>query len=105
MPVRILLTVLVMTLAAAGLARAQSTPAAGDKKVAAAAPDLRSVLNDLHVLSGDFWIYNDFAAAVAEARRTSRPIFVTFRCVPCKACSGFDAEVAKGSEGLRRLAL
>ena len=98
MPARHSLALLI--LAAAQLARGQAAPAAAPT----ATPDLRTTLNDLHVLGGDFWIYNDFPAAVAEAKRTNRPIFVTFRCVPCKACSGFDAEVAKGSEGLKRLA-
>jgi len=67
---------------------------------------LRSALKDEHALgrNAEHWIYNDFPAAVAEARRTGRPIFVTFRCVPCKACNSFDAEVAKGSEIINKLA-
>jgi serine protease Do len=73
-------------------------------KPAQSAADLQTAINDLHVLGQDFWIYNDLSAAVEQAKKTNRPIFVTFRCVPCKACSGFDAEVAKGSEGIRKLA-
>ena len=73
-------------------------------KPAQSAADLQAAINDLHVLGQDFWIYNDLSAAVEQAKKTNRPIFVTFRCVPCKACSGFDAEVAKGSEGIRKLA-
>jgi serine protease Do len=69
-----------------------------------ATPDLRTAINDLHVLGNDFWIYNDLAGAVGQAEKTNKPIFVTFRCVPCKACAGFDAEVAKGSEGIKKLA-
>jgi len=65
---------------------------------------LQAAINDLHVLGNDFWIYNDLAGAIAQAKRTNKPIFVTFRCVPCKACMGFDAEVAKGSEGIKKLA-
>jgi serine protease Do len=79
-----------------------SLRAAEPAKLSAA--DLQKAISDLHVLDQDFWIYNDLGAAVEQARRTNRPIFVTFRCVPCKACSGFDAEVAKGSEGIKRLA-
>src|SRR4029079_15555551 len=30
--------------------------------------------------------------------------FVTFRCVPCKDCAAFDADVANGSERVRKLA-
>ncbi|HEY7120568.1 MAG TPA: Trx7/PDZ domain-containing (seleno)protein [Tepidisphaeraceae bacterium] len=66
--------------------------------------DLQTAINDLHVLGQDFWIYNDLAGAIEQAKKTNRPIFVTFRCVPCKACNGFDAEVAKGSEGIKQLA-
>jgi serine protease Do len=93
-----------VSLLTGGAALGQTPPAADKKTPTAAGPDLRAVLNDLHVLGGDFWIYNNFAAAVQEARRSNRPIFVTFRCVPCKACAGFDAEVAKGSAGIQRLA-
>src|SRR5690242_886261 len=68
------------------------------------ASQLQAAINDLHILGNDFWIYNDFASAVAQAKKANKPIFVTFRCVPCKACNGFDAEVAKGSEGIKKLA-
>jgi type II secretory pathway component PulC len=65
---------------------------------------LRAALKDLNADGADFWIYNDFDRAVAEAKRTGKPIFVTFRCVPCKACKGFDAEVASGSDTIAKLA-
>lgn len=68
------------------------------------AGELQTAINDLHVLGQDFWIYNNLSAAVAQAKKTNKPIFMTFRCVPCKACAGFDAEVAKGSEGIKKLA-
>jgi serine protease Do len=68
------------------------------------AGELQAAINDLHVLGQDFWIYNNLPAAIEQARKTDKPIFVTFRCVPCKNCSGFDAEVAKGSEGIKKLA-
>lgn len=66
--------------------------------------ELQAAINDLHVLGQDFWIYNNFSAAIEQAKKTDKPIFVTFRCVPCKNCAGFDAEVAKGSEGIKKLA-
>jgi hypothetical protein len=66
--------------------------------------ELRSALKDLNVLGADFWIYNNLQQAIAEAKKANKPIFVTFRCVPCKACAGFDAEVAKGSDIIARLA-
>ncbi|MCC6407010.1 MAG: thioredoxin family protein [Planctomycetes bacterium] len=42
----------------------------------------------------------DLDAAREESRRTDRPLFVTFRCLPCKQCSDFDAEVLEGGERL-----
>jgi serine protease Do len=83
---------------AIGSAMAQDPPAT-------TAPSLRTVLNDAHAEGADHWVYNDLETARAEARKLNRPIFVTFRCVPCKACSGFDAEVAKGSELIKTLAM
>lgn len=65
---------------------------------------LLNTLKDTHAEGTNLWIYNDIPAAMAEARKQNKPIFVTFRCVPCKACSGFDAEVAQGSELVERLA-
>jgi hypothetical protein len=65
---------------------------------------LQAAINDLHILGNDFWIYNDLPGAIAQAKATNKPIFVTFRCVPCKNCAGFDAEVAKGAEGIKKLA-
>ncbi len=66
--------------------------------------DLKSTLQDLNVMGADFWVYNDLAAARARAAKENKPIFVTFRCVPCKNCAGFDAEVAKGSDIIAKIA-
>ena len=65
---------------------------------------LLEVLKDENARGADFWIYNDIVTARAEARRTNRPLFVTFRCVPCAACKGFDAEVAKNNHRIIKLA-
>lgn len=65
---------------------------------------LRKVLEDEHALGADFWVYNDIAKAREIAKKNGKPIFVTFRCVPCKACESFDAEVAKGKEEIDALA-
>jgi hypothetical protein len=82
-----------------------STLARADEvKSPQAAEKLRTAINDLHVLGNDFWIYNNLTAAREQAKKENKPIFVTFRCVPCKNCAGFDAEVAKGSEGIKKLA-
>ncbi len=68
-------------------------------------PSLRERIKDEHAVGADGWVYNDIAAGFAEASRTGKPLFVTFRCVPCKNCEGFDAEVAQGSELIRELAV
>ena len=65
---------------------------------------LLDVLQDENARDADFWIYNDLATARAEARRTNKPLFVTFRCVPCADCKGFDAEVAKNNQRIKNLA-
>ena len=72
--------------------------------VSAAVPSLLDRLQDDNARGADLWIYNDLKTAMAEAKRTGKPIFVTFRCVPCSACKAFDAEVAKGSNVIRDLA-
>lgn len=66
--------------------------------------DLKKRIEDEHARGADHWVYNDIGAAIEVARRENKPLFVTFRCVPCKACSSFDAEVARGSEVIRKLA-
>jgi hypothetical protein len=61
-------------------------------------------LEDLNAAGADLWIYNDLPAAMAAAKKHNLPLFVTFRCIPCSACKGFDAEVAKGNEKVHELA-
>ena len=68
-----------------------------------AAPSLLDRLKDEHARGQKQWIYNDFQKAVTEAKLTGKPIFVTFRCVPCEACESFDAEVAKNNERIKEL--
>jgi hypothetical protein len=66
--------------------------------------ELRDRLQDQHAVGADFWFYNDFEQAREEARRSGKPLFVTFRCVPCLDCKAFDAEVAQNSDVIRYLA-
>lgn len=40
--------------------------------------------------------HTDLAAAMNEARRDNRPLFVTLRCLPCKQCADFDKDVLEG---------
>ena len=61
-------------------------------------------MQDENARGADFWIYNNIDAARAEAKRTNKPLFVSFRCVPCHASKGFDAEVAKNNQQIIRLA-
>lgn len=65
---------------------------------------LRETLEDEHAFGADFWVYNNIPIAMEEARRLDRPLFVTFRCIPCQDCSAFDAEVAQGSDAVQRMA-
>jgi hypothetical protein len=65
---------------------------------------LRQRLKDLHAEGADLWIYNNLDEALEQARRENKPLFVTFRCVPCKDCAAFDAEVAKGSDVVEQFA-
>ena len=65
---------------------------------------LRERLKDANGVRTDLWVYNDIPAAIAEARNQNKPLFVTFRCVPCKDCAAFDADVANGNERVQALA-
>lgn len=42
----------------------------------------------------------DLAAALEQAKKENRPVFVTLRCLPCKQCSAFDKDVLEGGEEL-----
>ncbi|MEM7316616.1 MAG: Trx7/PDZ domain-containing (seleno)protein [Planctomycetota bacterium] len=66
--------------------------------------DLRDRIKDEHVRNGGHWIYNDIAEGFRQAKETGKPLFVTFRCVPCEKCNGFDGEVASGSKEIRDFA-
>lgn len=68
------------------------------------ADELRERLKDANGVQTDVWVYNDIPAAMQEARRTGKPLFVTFRCVPCRDCAAFDADVANGSDQVRQFA-
>lgn len=71
---------------------------------ALADPALRERLQDQQTAGQDHWIYNDLAAGFAKAKETGKPLFVTFRCVPCHACKEFDAIVAGENAEIRELA-
>jgi len=45
----------------------------------------------------------DIKKSLSEAQTTNRPIFVTFRCLPCKQCASFDKSVLDGGPALSPL--
>ncbi len=49
---------------------------------------------------GDVVWRSEFNEALKEAQATNRPLFVTWRCIPCKQCAAFDKSVLEGSEKL-----
>ncbi len=42
----------------------------------------------------------NLVSALVEARQQNRPLFVTFRCLPCKQCAAFDQAVLEGGPNL-----
>ena len=66
--------------------------------------DLRERLKDANGARTDLWVYNDIRQAMTEAKKQNKPLFVTFRCVPCKDCAAFDADVANGNDRVQALA-
>src|SRR5688572_26104033 len=41
-----------------------------------------------------------YAPAFEQAQQENRPLFVTFRCLPCKQCAEFDQDVLDGGNDL-----
>ncbi len=64
---------------------------------------LRERLADRHADLAEIWVYNDIPQALLEAKKQRKPLFVTFRCVPCRDCAAFDADVANGNDRVRTL--
>lgn len=71
---------------------------------AAADPGLKDRLADENAKGQVQWIYNDIAAGIAAAKKADKPLFVTFRCVPCADCMQFDRLVAGENTALKKLA-
>ncbi len=55
----------------------------------AASEALKTELDDPDL--APHWIYDDLAAATAQARESGKPLLVVLRCVPCPAGSKLDA--------------
>jgi len=66
------------------------------------ATPLQKEINDPAV--PDFWYYENLESAMAAARVSGKPLLVTIRCVPCKACKGMDQQVVDPTDPeLRKL--
>jgi serine protease Do len=50
-----------------------------------------------------FWIYNDLARGMAEAKETGRPLIVTLRCIPCVECVKLDDDLVNKDKRVRPL--
>jgi len=55
------------------------------------------------VEAAGFWIYNDLAKGVAEAKKSGQPLLVTLRCIPCEDCVKLDEELVETDPKLRPL--
>jgi hypothetical protein len=50
-----------------------------------------------------FWIYNDLAKGVAEAKKDGKPLIVTLRCIPCVECVKLDDDLVNQDKRVRPL--
>src|SRR5687768_10243183 len=48
---------------------------------------------------------DDLSKALETVKAQNRPVFVTFRCLPCRSCSDFDKGVLEGGPDLDPLLL
>ena len=72
--------------------------------VAAQNPREKKVRDDRVKVEADgFWIYNDYPKAVAEAKRTGKPLVVALRCIPCEECVKLDDSLVDTDPVLRPL--
>src|SRR5438105_3965184 len=42
-----------------------------------------------------FWIYNNLPGAIAQAKKSGKPLLVTIRCIPCEACAQLDSRIVE----------
>src|SRR4051812_42601295 len=88
----------------AGAVLALALVLAGPALAPAQNPREKKVRDDKVKVEADgYWIYNDFAKAVAEAKRTGKPIVVVLRCIPCEECVKLDDELVNTDPVLRPL--
>ncbi|MEM7232359.1 MAG: Trx7/PDZ domain-containing (seleno)protein [Planctomycetota bacterium] len=51
-------------------------------------------------LKHGFWLYNDIDQAYRQAKKSGKPILVSFRCVPCTECVKIDEAVIESDARL-----
>lgn len=62
------------------------------------------VRNDKRTVeAGGFWIYNDLAKGIAEAKVSGKPIVVVLRCIPCEECVKLDDDLVNQDPRVRPL--
>ncbi|HVK11861.1 MAG TPA: Trx7/PDZ domain-containing (seleno)protein [Gemmataceae bacterium] len=72
--------------------------------VAAQNPREKKVRDDRVKVEADgFWIYNDYPKAVAEAKKSGKPLVVALRCIPCEECVKLDDSLVDTDPVLRPL--
>lgn len=78
----------------AGLASAQEKKLTREEKVR----------QDKTTVEADgFWIYNDLAAGMAEAKKSGKPMIVILRCIPCEECVKLDDDLVNKDKRVRPL--
>ena len=55
------------------------------------------------VEAAGFWIYNNLAKGIADAKKTGQPLLVALRCIPCEDCVKLDEELVETDPKLRPL--
>jgi hypothetical protein len=66
-----------------------------------AASPLGESLKDIEV--APHWIYDDLPAAIAEAKRSGKPLLVVLRCVPCPPGRDLDVQIMRPDENLHKI--
>lgn len=50
-----------------------------------------------------FWMYNDIPGAMAEAKKSGKPVLVVLRCIPCEECVKLDDDLVDKDPVIRPL--
>jgi hypothetical protein len=69
--------------------------------VSRAVSPLGEALKDIEV--APHWIYDDWEAALAQARSSGKPLLVVLRCVPCPPGRNLDSKVMRPDEELETI--